>query len=226
MRKGRERRIKVIVVLGGDITEPKFYRQLITEHDFLIAADGGSENVRKLGLVPNAAIGDFDSTSRDTMDWLLRHQVDLRSYPTNKNQTDGELALAAAIDAGADLITLTASWGGRLDHTISNLFLLRLAVKHGVPCKISEANGEIFILENEVEIEGSPGDMVSFIPLEACRGLKLSGFEYPASHIDIGTGSTRGLSNLLIKGLGKIKIDLGQALIIRSRPQEGNESKR
>lgn len=181
----------------------------------MVAADRGSEILNSLALVPDVVVGDFDSTSPETMKWLLRHQIKLCAFPRNKDQTDGELALDAAIQAGASSVTLTAAWGGRMDHALGNLFLLRLAHERGVACRLIEESGEVMLAEHEAEVQGVAGETVSLIPLSHCTDVSLEGFEFPATGTTMKPGTTQGLSNLLINGRGKIKIGSGQLLIIR-----------
>ena len=200
------------------MTDPEFYCRLIEEHDFVVGADRGGDTLRALGIIPDVVVGDFDSLSSGTMRWLLSHDVDFKPYPTNKERTDGELALKTALASGARDITITAAWGGRLDHTLGNLFLLRLARRHGARCRLVEAEGEIILIDGNFELAGSPGETISLIPIERCEGVTLRGFDYEADGLTLRPGDTRGISNLLINGQGEIMIEKGQVLIIRSRP--------
>ncbi len=216
--KEPEPQIRAILVLGGELTQPDFYVRLIKEHELIIAADHGADLLRGLGIVPHVAVGDFDSISRETMGWLLKQRTDCLSYPKNKDKTDGELALEEAVARGASEIDITAAWGGRLDHTLANLFLLRVARRSGVRSRLVEADGEIILADSDLKLTGAPGEIVSLVPLERCEGVTLRGFAYEAEGLTLEPGDTRGLSNLLINGRGEIMIGTGQVLIIRSRP--------
>ncbi len=200
------------------MTDPDFYGRLIGEHKLVVGVDHGCDILRALGIVPDVVVGDFDSISSETVRWLLSHSIDCKPYPTNKEMTDGELALKTALASGARDIAITAAWGGRFDHTLGNLFLLRLARRHGVRCRLVEAGGEIILIDSDFKLSGSPGETVSLIPLERCEGVTLRGFAYEAEALTLEPGDTRGLSNLLINGQGEIMIGTGQVLIIRSRP--------
>lgn len=218
MRKEREPQIKAILVLGGEMTDPDFYRQLINEHELIVGADHGCDILRELEIVPNIAVGDFDSISTETIRWLLNQGVEHKPYPKNKEKTDGELALKTALTSGASDVTITSAWGGRFDHALGNLFLLRLALQHGTGCRLVERKAEVTLIDSDFTLSGNPGDTVSMIPLERCEGVTLRGFAYEAESITLKPGDTRGLSNLLINSQGEIMIGAGQVLIIRSRP--------
>lgn len=176
--------------------------------------------MRTLGIVPDLVVGDFDSVSSETVSWLNERNIPVRRFPAEKDKTDGELAVEAALAAGASTVTITAAWGARIDHSLGNLFLLRLAQAQGVAARIVEARMEIFIVKDEGEIEGWAGDLVSLIPIGPCESVSLTGFQYGAGEFDLSPGSTRGLSNLLLKGRGKIKIASGELFAIHNRPRE------
>ena len=108
--------------------------------DMLIAADAGLENARKLGLAPQAAIGDFDSCVQPS-----DFGGELLVYPKRKDSTDAMLAVQYCLKAGIKDIVLMGALGGRLDHTFANLQLLAflesigargLISGEGVRCRI------------------------------------------------------------------------------------------
>src|SRR5690606_38358233 len=80
-----------------------------------IAADGGIRHARPLGLVPELWIGDFDSEPAEAA--ALFADVPRLAFPEDKDQTDGELAAAAARERGAGDLLFVGSFGGpRVDH--------------------------------------------------------------------------------------------------------------
>lgn len=94
----------------------------------VVAADGGARHAAPLGLPLHQVVGDFDSLSAADADELEAAGVTVSRFPTNKDATDTELALLAALNAGATEIALLCTWGGRSDHAIGTLALWRTRV--------------------------------------------------------------------------------------------------
>ena len=110
--------MKAYIFTGGEI-----YHQYIEERpeegDLVIAADAGYRNATLMGVHINLLIGDFDSLGMipDDVDEVLR-------LPTEKDDTDTQIAVDTAIERGADEIVIVGSTSGRLDHAMSTLAIL------------------------------------------------------------------------------------------------------
>ena len=65
-------------------------------------------------------------------------------YPKRKDFTDGELAVAYAVDNGYEDIVLIAMTGDRFDHSIADILLLEKC-KNGV---LIDDNNEIILINN------------------------------------------------------------------------------
>lgn len=206
--------MKAIVVSGGEAKDRRFYKQLIERFEVIIGVDGGCEHLRGWGVLPDVAVGDFDSITTSTLSWLEENRVRLKRFPAQKDSTDTELALEEAVALGAGEVALTATWGGRPDQTLANLFLLRRARELGVNCHIVEETGEIILVDCEIKLAGRPGDIVSLMALEDCRGLQLRGFKYHALGGLLATGVTVGISNVLVATEGEICLDSGLLLVV------------
>ncbi|TJV27864.1 MAG: thiamine diphosphokinase, partial [Mesorhizobium sp.] len=117
---------KFTILLGGDlIRTPLLDRQV--EGTRVIAADAGISHARTLTLTPELWVGDFDSVPADLPDELAA--VPRQVFPAEKDKTDGELAIAAALERGATSLVLAGAFGGkRTDHAFLHLALgVRLA---------------------------------------------------------------------------------------------------
>ncbi len=191
----------------------------------IVCADSGADHVRALGLKPHLVVGDFDSISTDTLAWLKEQNITLIKFPVKKDKTDCELAIDEAIKSGAHSVTLTATWGGRFDQTLSHIFLLKYAHKRAISCYISEVTGDIHYVDNQQDIYGKPGDIVSVIATEESRGLKISGFKYKMTTGDLSVGDTLGISNVLLGTKGKVELATGSVLVIHIRGNDDKASK-
>ena len=66
-----------------------------------------------------------------------------------------------------------------------------------------------------LELHGSPGDVVSLIPLnEAARGITTRGLEYPLTNENLLLGATRGVSNVLLGEQARIHLRQGLILCV------------
>lgn len=212
-----------MIVGGGRIGSRDFYRNLIVDHDLIIGADKGADFIRALGLVPHAVVGDLDSISAETLDWVKKKNLIVREFPADKDKTDMELAIEEAVANGATEVTLTGAWGGRLDQSLANVFLLRAALRLGIDCCVREEGGDIYIVDRRLAFSGAPGDTVSLLALEECAGVVLDGFKYKIPDGKLIPGSTLGISNVLLGKRGTIELQSGLLLLIISREISGEE---
>ena len=82
----------------------------------VIAVDKGCELLLKKNKKITQAIGDFDSIQRKFLKKLQEDKVPLATFPTNKDQSDAELALNWVIKKGYAIVRMIGFQGGRLDH--------------------------------------------------------------------------------------------------------------
>jgi thiamine pyrophosphokinase len=164
----------------------------------------------------------MDSISPEALAVLqARPGVEWRLAPAEKDETDLELALYTALEAGATTITVLGGLGGRLDHTLGNLYLLaapRLAETRTTVQILGERE-EIFLLRGgeEFQLEGNPGELVSLIPLSsAAEGVRTQGLYYPLRSETLFLGPTRGISNLFTGQTATVAFDDGLLLVIHT----------
>lgn len=92
--------------------------------------------------------------------------------------------------------------------------LLESARQRGVSGAIKEESGAIHLVDLSLTIEGAADDVVSLIALKACAGLKLTGFKYQVPEGKLATGSTLGISNILLGRQGQIELQSGLLLAV------------
>ncbi|WP_066648018.1 thiamine diphosphokinase [Christensenella timonensis] len=189
-----------VLVAAGEKPPKDFALGLLQSADLKIAVDGGLAVFEECGVIPDLMIGDMDSVDASLLQGYSFMQVPLYQASSEKDETDGMLALDEAIARGAKRIVLLGATGGRIDHLLSNLMLLRRAHEKDVKLVICDALQEIVIEKGGFEICGSVGQTVSILPVneQACVHC-FDGLYYPLDHLVLRNDEPRGVSNVLTK---------------------------
>jgi thiamine pyrophosphokinase len=182
--------------------------------EILIGVDIGSEVIARAGLKLDAAIGDFDNVLIDKKT-ITDHALEMLSYPSEKDETDLELALRYVRDKHIPKVMIYNATGGRIDHLMIVLKLL----EHfsDINIRIIDSYNEISLLREGVTII-SKGNFIytSFFPIGEAS-ITLEGFKYPLENRKIHESDTYLVSNEINGSTGKVKIDFGKVMLIQSR---------
>lgn len=155
-------------------------------------------------------VGDFDSLGYEPKEEkVVRLSVE-------KNFTDGERAVFYAKECGENEIVIYGASGGRLEHILGNIALLKIAQKIGVKAKLN--TGDAFaelVGKGKKVLRVKKGGKVSFIPYGGeCEFIKSEGLYYPLNGLILTPADTRGISNLALNGEISFEISGGESLII------------
>ena len=94
------------------------------DFDLFIGVDRGSLFLIEQGIYPDLAIGDFDSVSEEELALVCSQSKEILQAQPEKNDTDLELAVKTAfVRYPQAQVTIFGAFGGRLDHTLANVFL-------------------------------------------------------------------------------------------------------
>jgi thiamine pyrophosphokinase len=195
--------------------------------DLVVAADGGARHATPLGLRIDVWVGDGESVDGAQLTGLEAAGAEIHRVATEKDETDTELALGLALDAGAQQLVILGGLGGpRLDHGVANVALLQSARLGGVPAVLYDPCGaRISLLAApddlgrpvERSLEGREGDIVSLIPVGGpARGVTTTHLRYPLAHEDLELGRTRGVSNVRTAPVARVRLDSGRLLVIET----------
>lgn len=210
----------VLIFAHGDFTPGIMVERALASlpDAYVIAADGGARAAVNAGAKPNLVIGDMDSVDPDLLENLQSEGVEIRRYPTEKDETDLELALkAAALQAGHP-IRILGALGGRLDHTLSNIYLLALPELAGCDVRLVSGNQEAWLMPpGEAAISGAKGDTLSLVPLNgAVEGVETENLYYPLRAETLKFGPARGVSNVMTADRAIVRSRRGELLIIHT----------
>lgn len=199
-----------LIVGNGNITEE--IERIIPRDCYVICADGGARHLDMLGISADIFVGDMDSLTIDISD---KEKI---IYPTKKDYTDSEIAVDLALKKGFKKIVMVGFTGTRLDHTLTNLFLLKRIKNNGAKGVIIDGHNEVYYLEDEIELVGKIGDVLSIIPIgKDILGINTEGLEYPLLNDTLEFAKGRGVSNVMVSEKCRISIKSGQGLVIKSK---------
>ena len=201
------------ILLGGDlVATPRLAGQL--EHTRVIAADSGIRHASVLGIVPELWTGDFDSVD-DTLR-QTHGDVPTEIFSADKDKTDGELAIDAALARGADELILVGAFGGaRADHAFLHLAAALRLAEAGTQCLLTsgQQEGTPVLPGTTRRFDYEDGTLFSVLPFSELAGLTLSGAKWPLSDRSVPFGSSLTLSNE-VRGDLSVKLQSGRALLI------------
>ena len=202
-------RNKICYIVGaGD-----FYGELKPqEGDVVIAADGGFDTLKKLGITPDLLIGDMDSVTS-------RAQVKKITFPVRKDYTDTYLAYQEGVARGYTEFIIFGGVGGRDDHTFANYSLLIYAKNCNHDIKIVGERCDIFAIKNEfVRVSGKAGNHFSAFALGSdAHGVTLRGLEYEAENITLTPDFPLAVSNRFLTDHGYVEVKDGTLILMIER---------
>lgn len=207
-----------LIVCNGRIRDYGFYKPFFDKAGLVICADGGAAHLQKFGVLPHVLLGDFDSISFEDMEYYKSSEVEILKFPVEKDMTDTELAVEMAAQRGCKEIILIGALGTRMDHSISNVFLLKKMLDMGVEGVIADEYNEIRLIDKSIELKRDGDRKVTLLPLSgSVSGVTTKGLYYPLLKATIPIGSTWGVSNEFTGETAGVDIEEGLMLVIESR---------
>ncbi|WP_408956345.1 thiamine diphosphokinase [Natroniella sp. ANB-PHB2] len=207
---------RAIVFINGDLKGKKdFYLRYIQKEDEIFCADGGAEHAYDLGLMPKLILGDFDSVSKEVLNYYKHKEVKLKSYPSEKDKTDSQILLEFLIEHNFEKVIIFAGLGGNLDHILGNLYLLEKFSEFDIDLSFVSPSETIEIITKQKTIKNRQNKRVSLLPLTSkVTGIDLTGFKYELTDGKMVKGDTLGLGNLITKKEAVIKLKSGKLFMI------------
>ena len=178
--------------------------------DSVIAADAGYAHLEGIGVVPDLAIGDFDSLGRVPQDVpVLRH-------PVEKDESDMELAMEHAAGQGFDELFVYGSLGRRLDHTIANLQLFAAYSERGFSVTAIDEGFALRLLTGpgsfDIPATGL-GTVSVFSAADEALGVVETGMQYSLDGQTLTNRTSLGLSNELLGQPARVSLERGTLYI-------------
>lgn len=205
--------MKAVLVAGGCVNEKKLQSSL--DGAYIVAADSGAEALYKLSIKPDLLIGDFDSISPDLLDFMRKEEIECIHFPPKKDASDSELALSILKERGYNEIYFFGALGGRLDHTVANLFLIYRFYEEGVRVYL-RGDSDACILTGKHEVKCATNYFSLFRISPEKTTISIHGSKYDVERVELAWGSSLGLSNEHKEDIVSITIHEGAALYIET----------
>jgi len=216
---------RALLFVNGEFPAPAKVIAQIRPEDVLIAVDGGLRHLTAHKLTPHLIIGDLDSADPDAVQRLQAQGVVVRQYPVDKDETDLELALNAALEMQSDQIWVVAALGDRIDQTLGNIFLLTSPMLANTDVRLVDGLREVFLIRDANTIRGKAGQRVSMLPLNGpVHGIHTAGLAFPLQGETLYPERTRGISNRLTAPCAHVSIETGLLLCIHQFSESSERS--
>ena len=200
-----------LVVTGGPIPANQ---GPLPSADLIIAADGGADNAAALGLTVDLVIGDLDSVSSAA----VARAKKVERHPEDKDETDLELALSAAVAAGTGSVTVVGTLGGRVDHALANLLVAAGDRWANLRIDLRIDGARAWVVRDHVEVVAQVGDVVSLLAVGGrATGVTTTGLDWPLADAEVKPGLGLGLSNRMAAPKAEVVVNDGTLLVILDR---------
>lgn len=184
----------------------------IGPESFVIAADGGLRHTEKLGIAPDAVLGDFDS--------LGFCPEGANVFPVEKDDTDAMLAVRLGLERGCGEFLLYGSLDGpRLDHTVANFQTLQFLADHGAAGYLIGNTTMVTVVKNgKITFPaGLSGTISVFCMGPDAVGVTEKGLFYGLENASLTSGFPLGVSNHFTGEAAEISVKNGSLLVLWER---------
>ncbi len=193
------------VILGAP--DGSIDKSLLT--DFIICADRGLDHALAAGILPDIAVGDFDS-SREA----LPEGIECIRVSPIKDDTDAALAADTAIERGYTEIRFFCALGGRFDHTFANVQLLQHLHGRGITAALYGGAEKVRLLHSGETAEIPKFDgYVSVFAFTDRAVVTESGMKYGLSEYELKSSFPLGVSNEVSEEIGRITVHRGTVIL-------------
>lgn len=179
--------------------------------DYVIAADRGFDSLLAYGVMPDLAVGDFDSLGH-----APKHP-NVIQLPSEKDDTDMVFALRQGLKLGYRRFVMLGGVGGRLEHTLGNLQLLDWLTLRGAQGFLAGEKTVATAIRDGAKLT-FPASMSGYLSVFCnsgrATGVTLSGFKYPLTDHTLTSDFPLGVSNQFLGQSACVSVEQGSLLLL------------
>ncbi len=209
---------RALVVGNGEPPSRALFAACAREADLILCADGGANTAAEYGYVPDFIVGDLDSVRPESKagvgaDHLVRVDAD-------HTGTDMQKVLGQAIELGLTEAVLVGFTGGRTDHTLWNLSLLK-TFGDELQLRMVDDYCDIRLVGKHIRLRAPLGLKLSLCPLAGpVEGIETTGLRFPLREESLEPGIRDGISNEVVGEPVEIRVGQGDLLLVIQREGE------
>ena len=203
---------RCVIVGGAAIHNYAAIKRYISDGDFVIYCDCGLRHMEYLAPA-SMVIGDFDSHKNPLL------PVETIVLPHEKDDTDSFFAVKTAYDRGYRDFLLLGVFGGRMDHTLANLYMLLWLYNRGCRCTAADDYSEFELCGSEPVYISDAFEYFSVVAINGrADGITIKNALYELDDGAIDSEFQLGVSNEPVKGkTASVSVKDGILLVIKDR---------
>lgn len=204
-----------LVVLKGSPPSRELLDEFIPVADTVICADGAASVLKRYNVLPDVIMGDFDSVTEEML-----NEFDSSTLIKIEEQetTDGEKTLNYCLENGWHHIIVLGAFGGRIDHSLHNLELLKKYHRSELNIRMVTEKEELFLIAGRTIIQGEKGRRISIIPVcGVVNNVTTEGLAWNLERRRFSFGRFSSISNRFEAVEAVIDFDEGELLVIIER---------
>ena len=188
----------------------------------LVGVDAGVLRIEEAGAMADLVIGDFDSVKPEQKERILKNYPEQILLDPVKDDTDMEAAFRRLLTMKPKSVTILGATGGRMDHLLANLRLLKLFADEEIPAEILDPQNRIRMVRGSVILRKNElyGKYISLLPAAGdLTDGTLRGFKYPLKGAALPMFGSLGVSNELLEEEGEISFSGGFLYLLETRDE-------
>ncbi len=186
--------MKTAIIANGCIDSLPLLLPSIIAHQRIVAVDAGLIYCKEANLTPHFLVGDFDSCPKALLDEYL--DIPRHPLPSEKDQTDLEVAVEEEVKREPKEITLFAAWGKRIDHSLTNALILG---RYPGTLRLETETEVAFAIRARIQLSCRKGQTISLIPIYGpAQGITTSGLKWELKNGTLDQNFI-GISNICLR---------------------------
>lgn len=196
-----------IICLNATLPERIFFEKF--KDVTIMAADGGSNKLLAINIIPDYIIGDLDSIDISKLPEEFDSSKIIKIDHQEKN--DFEKILDFCIETKRINLLVTGIHGGVLEHTLNNLSVVKRYFKSLNLCIYDEERYGI-LTDESIRFETQPDEIISLIPFPTAN-IKTTNLKWELNNEFLTLGVRDGARNRATGEYVEIKINSGDLFI-------------